>query len=80
MTTMTIRKRRTFAELDALAAAKSVEEIIVEINAGHRMAGMPLTDDDIAVIRRIDAGETTTEEELRRLLHELTDQARDATN
>lgn len=73
MTTMTIRKRRSFAQIADDTATRPVEHVIAAIDAGHRMASMPLTADDIAALRRVDAGETTTAEELRLLLDDLTD-------
>ncbi|MGC5247617.1 hypothetical protein ACPXB3_11905 [Gordonia sp. DT219] len=58
-------------EIRADRARRSTEQIIAAIDAGHTMAGMPLTDADKAAITRIDRGETTIEEEHDRMLAEF---------
>lgn len=50
---------------------RSEDEIIAAVAAGHELAGMPLTADDIAALRRLDRGESTFEEEKARALAEL---------
>ncbi|MYR08975.1 hypothetical protein GTV32_22850 [Gordonia sp. SID5947] len=62
---------RTRDEIDAALATRSVEQIIAAVDAGHTMAGMPLTDRDKDAIRRIDSGETTIEQERQRILDEI---------
>lgn len=77
MDTMSIRARGTSAhpmtrdEQAAAAAGRDVEQIIANIDAGHTMAGMPLTDADKAAIRRVDRGETTAEQERQQILTEI---------
>lgn len=58
-------------EQTAIAHASSIEVILTGIDAGHRMAGMALTDDDKAAVRRVDAGDTTVDDEHDRLIAEL---------
>lgn len=70
MTTMT-HHPRTRDEIDAALAARPVEQIIAAVDAGHTMAGMPLTEDDKDAIRRIDRGESTIEDERQRILDEI---------
>lgn len=43
---------------------RTEDEIIAAVTAGHVMAGMPPTDEDIAAVRRVIRGESTVEEEL----------------
>ncbi|WP_137872714.1 antitoxin VbhA family protein [Rhodococcus sp. Q] len=53
------------------AGARSEDEVIAAVAAGHKMAGMPLTADDVAALRRVERGESTTEEEVARARAEL---------
>lgn len=50
---------------------RSEAEIIAAVAAGHEMAGMPLTADDVAALRRVERGESTTEKEVARARAEL---------
>lgn len=70
MTVMTTHDRHRTNE--HIAATKPLDQVIAAIDASSTMDGLPLTDDDKAAIARVDRGETTTEQELARLLHELT--------
>lgn len=63
--------RLTDDELRARAAQIDIEQIIANIDAGHRMAGMAVTEDDKESLRRVDRGDTTIEEERDRLLAEI---------
>lgn len=63
--------RLTAEQLRARAAQIDIEQIIANIDAGHRMAGMALTEEDKEAIRRVNRGETTAEEERDRILDEL---------
>ncbi|MCA9835176.1 MAG: antitoxin VbhA family protein [Thermomicrobiales bacterium] len=58
------------AELDT-STAYTEEQAIAGMIAGHRMAGMPPTEDDIAAARRVFRGESTPEEENARLLAQI---------
>ncbi|MET9325522.1 hypothetical protein [Tsukamurella sp. NPDC003166] len=44
--------------------ARTVEQALAGVKAGHIMAGMPLTDTAEAMVRRIAAGESTVEQEV----------------
>ncbi|GAA4685094.1 hypothetical protein [Gordonia humi] len=61
----------TRGEQTALAAAADIEVILTSIDAGHRMAGMALTDDDKAAVRRVDSGASTVDDERDQLIAEL---------
>lgn len=43
---------------------RTEDEMFAAVAAGHEMAGMPLTDDDEAVVRRVLRGETTAAREI----------------
>lgn len=58
-------------EMRSRAAQIDIEQIIANIDAGHRMAGMALTEADKESLRRVDRGETTIAEEREQLLAEL---------
>lgn len=51
--------------------AYTEEQAIAGMIAGHRMAGMPPTGDDIAAARRAFRGESTAEEEVARVLAQI---------
>lgn len=46
-----------------MSAKRTEDEAIAGMVAGHRMAGMEPTAEDIAAVRRVLRGETTVEEE-----------------
>ena len=48
--------------------ARTEEQILAAVAAGHDMDDMPLTDDDRAAIRRIARGETTGDQEVATLV------------
>ncbi|NLE79451.1 MAG: antitoxin VbhA family protein [Rhodococcus sp.] len=50
---------------------RSEDEVLAAVAAGHEMAGMPLTADDVAALRRVERGESTTEDEVARARAEL---------
>ena len=49
-------------------SARTEEQILAAVAAGHDMDGVPLTDADRAAIRRIARGETTDNQEVATLL------------
>ena len=49
-------------------SARTEEQILAAVAAGHDMDGVPLTDADRAAIRRIARGETTANQEVATLL------------
>ncbi|ETD30797.1 hypothetical protein [Williamsia sp. D3] len=49
-------------------AARTEEQILAAVAAGHDMDDMPLTDADRAAVRRIARGETTGNDEVATLL------------
>ena len=48
--------------------ARSEAQILAAVEAGHEMAGMPLTDADRAATLRVVRGESTADEEVAALL------------
>lgn len=50
---------------------RTEDQIIAAATAGHEMAGMPPTADDIAAARRVLRGETTVEQEREAVLEEI---------
>lgn len=50
---------------------RTEDEILAAATAGHVMAGMPPTDEDVAAARRVLRGETTAEQEAAQLLAEF---------
>ncbi|WP_207844036.1 hypothetical protein [Williamsia soli] len=50
---------------------RTEEQILAAVAAGHEMAGMPLTDGDVAALRRLSRGESTVEQERDRVLAEI---------
>lgn len=44
--------------------ARAVEQVVAGVQAGHLMAGMPLTDATEAMVRRIATGESTVDAEV----------------
>ena len=53
---------------DEQVLARTEEQILAAVAAGHDMDAMPLTDTDRAAIRRIARGETTGNDEVATLL------------
>ena len=47
---------------------RSTDEMLAAVEAGHEMAGMPLTEDDRAAAARVLRGETTADEEVAAML------------
>ncbi|ATD70111.1 hypothetical protein CNO18_07360 [Gordonia sp. 1D] len=53
------------------ADTRGEEAILAAATAGHVMAGMPPSDEDLAAARRVLRGATTAEQEAARLLDEF---------
>lgn len=69
--TMTQHHPRTREQINAALAHRPTEQVIAAVDAGHTMAGMPLTADDKDAIARVERGETTIEQERERILAEI---------
>lgn len=60
--------------------ARTEEQILAAVAAGHEMDSMALTDDDRAAVRRIARGETTGNDEVATLLAAIRDRQPPATS